>query len=203
MLMSNREKNSMLLTVFLMAILPVVAAGSEPTEETDQLINQCAMCHNKDGNSTINSIPSFAGIDPDYFKYAMEEYKNGNRKSDIMKRFADQTTPEEIDRLASYYARQTYQPAKQEFNKELAEKGKAIHDKYCIKCHENNGYPNQYSYGILGGQWTPYLQLTIKEYLDGSRKTNEMMAIKLNRVKNEIGEQGFEQLLQFYAGAKK
>ena len=190
--------------MILSALLsPVADAQTNIPENVDKLAKQCGMCHGMEGNSTINTIPSIAGISEDYFRYAMEAYKNGNRKSDVMKNFADGLSEDDIKQLAKYYAQQTYQTADQAIDENLAQKGKAVHDKYCAKCHDNKGYTDQYSYGILAGQWMPYLRQTIKEYLDGSRKTNPMMMIKLKRVKNEIGGEGFEQLLNFYAGAKQ
>ena len=178
-------------------------ASKDPVNDnTSDLIKQCSICHGMDGNSSMNTIPSIAGINPGYFNYSMETYKNGNRKSIAMKTFADKLSENDSIELAKYYAKQSYKPADQSLDKKLVSKGKMIHDKYCAKCHDNNGYPDPYSYGILAGQWKAYLQQVIKEYLDGSRKTVPMMLLKLNRVKNEIGDNGFEQLINFYASVK-
>lgn len=179
-----------------------IVLENNANENTTNHVKQCGICHGKDGNSTINTIPSIAGINPGYFKFSMEAYKNGNRQSAAMKTFADNLSSNDVFELAKYYAEQTYQPTNQQFDEEIVAKGKTIHDKYCAKCHDNNGYPDPYSYGILAGQWKTYLQQVIKEYLDGTRKTNPMMLLKLQRVKNEIGDDGFEQLIDFYASVK-
>ena len=179
-----------------------IAHENNSNENTANLVKQCSICHGMDGNSSINTIPTIAGINPDYFKFAIEAYKNGNRQSVAMKTFADKLSKNDINALAKYYALQSYQPANQAFDVKAVTKGKTIHDKYCVKCHDNDGYPEPYSYGILAGQWKAYLQQVIKEYLDGTRKTNPMMLLKLHRVKNEIGDDGFEQLINYYASVK-
>jgi len=194
---------SMFLLVTGLAGLPTQAICDEPTpDDLDRLVAQCAACHGMDGNSNNNSIPSFAGINENYFKYAIEEYKNGNRNSPLMKNFADNLSPEEIDKLAKYYEKQTYKPIEQPFDQELAQKGKVLHDKYCAKCHDNNGYVDPHNFGILAGQGIPYLKSAIKEYLDGTRKANPIMTIKLRRVQNDAGEAGLDQLVNFYASVK-
>jgi sulfide dehydrogenase cytochrome subunit len=193
-----------ILPLAVLSVLPAQVTYTQTAgpETIDKLTSQCAGCHGTGGNSTIKTIPSIAGISENYFKYVMQEYKNGSRKSAVMNNFAVELSEEDIDRLATYYARQTFKSRNQAFDKDLAKKGKAIHEKYCAKCHDNIRSPDQYSYGILAGQWIPYLRQAIKEYLNGTRKTNPMMKIKLNRVKTEIGDKGFEQLVNFYASVE-
>lgn len=195
-------------TTFLVASLslslsPASHAESDSPEKLDNLVKQCGACHGMDGNSKSNTIPSFAGINENYFKYTIEAYKNGNRKSDLMKRFADNLSAEDVDQLAKYYVRQTYKISEQTFDENLAQKGRGVHDKYCVKCHGNNGHVDPHNYGILAGQWMPYLQLSIKEYLEGTRKVDPVMVTKLKRVKTEVGDQGIEQLIHFYASIKQ
>jgi sulfide dehydrogenase cytochrome subunit len=171
-------------------------------QELEALVKQCAMCHGQDGNSKSSTIPSFGGSSEKYFKYTMDAYKNGGRKSDMMKRFVDNLSADDIDKLAEHYSQQTFIPAEQEFDPQLAQQGQELHLKYCAKCHDNSGRVDPHNYGILAGQWMPYLKLSIKEYLEGTRRVNPMMVKKLKRVKNEVGEEGFEQLVHFYASVK-
>jgi sulfide dehydrogenase cytochrome subunit len=177
-------------------------AETDLPEDVNKLVKTCSMCHGMDGNSKSKTIPSFAGINENYFKYTMDAYKNGGRKSDMMKRFVDNLSADDIGKLAKYYVNQTFVVSAQEFDESLAQKGKILHNKYCAKCHDNDGHVDPYNYGILGGQWMPYLQLVIKEYLEGNRRVNPMMVTKLKRVQNEVGPEGFEQLVHFYASVK-
>ncbi|MGD8639482.1 MAG: c-type cytochrome [Gammaproteobacteria bacterium] len=172
-------------------------------EDIKGTINQCASCHGLDGNSNIKTIPSFAGSSEEYFKYAMEMYKNGSRPSDIMKSFTENLTSEQLDKLAAYYSRQPFKVVDQPYDERLAEEGKELHDQYCEKCHGNSGYVDPYYYGILAGQWMPYLNLAIEQYLEGTRKTNDMMRKKIKRVQDEAGNEGLEKLIHYYASIKQ
>jgi sulfide dehydrogenase cytochrome subunit len=171
-------------------------------EDVETLTKQCAMCHGPDGNSKTSAFPSFGGASEQYFRYTMDAYKNGGRKSDIMKNYVKNLSAEDIDKLAEYYSKQSFEPADQKYDPQLAAQGEKLHNKYCAKCHDNNGKVDPYNYGILGGQWMPYVTLAIKEYLEGTRRVNPMMVKKLKRVQNEVGPEGFEQLVNFYASVK-
>jgi sulfide dehydrogenase cytochrome subunit len=171
-------------------------------EDVETLVKQCAMCHGSDGNSKTSAFPSFGGISKQYFKHTMDAYQHGGRKSDIMKNYVKNLSPEDIDKLAEYYSKQSFEPAEQKYDPQLAAQGETLHTKYCAKCHDSNGKVDPYNYGILAGQWMPYLTLAIKEYLEGTRRVNPMMVKKLKRVQNEVGPEGFEQLVNFYASVK-
>lgn len=189
-------------STFLIILLTVSFESTAFAADLEALVKQCAMCHGLEGNSRLPSMPSFGGSSEKYFKYTMDAYKNGGRKSDLMKQFADNLTTEDINTLAEYYAQQEYKPAEQKFDPQLAHKGRELHNKYCAKCHDNNGRVDPHNYGILAGQGMPYLRLTIKEYLEGARRVNPMMVKKLKRVKAEVGPEGFDQLVHFYASVK-
>jgi sulfide dehydrogenase cytochrome subunit len=196
-MIETKVKYAVLATIsFVLLHSPVFA------QDLEALVKQCAMCHGQDGNSKSSTIPSFGGSSEKYFKYAIDAYKNGGRKSDMMKRFVDNLSADDVDKLAEHYSQQTFKPAEQEFDPQLAQKGQELHNTYCAKCHDNNGRVDPHNYGVLAGQWMPYLKLSIKEYLEGTRRVNPMMVKKLKRVQNEVGEEGFEQLVNFYASVK-
>ncbi len=48
----------------------------------------CAGCHGETGVSSMPGMPSLAGLDPAYFVAAMNAYKSGQRKDDMMKSIA-------------------------------------------------------------------------------------------------------------------
>ena len=195
-------KLSFLTVTLALTLAPAIYAETSIPEDVDNLVKQCGMCHGTDGNSKSKTIPSFGGINENYFKYTMDAYKNGGRQSDMMKRFVGNLSAEDIDKLAKYYTQQTFKISEQEYDEKLAQKGKVLHEKYCAKCHDNNGYVDPHNYGILAGQWMPYLQAAIKEYFEGTRRVNPMMVTKLKKVQNEAGPEGFEQLVHFYASIK-
>jgi sulfide dehydrogenase cytochrome subunit len=192
-----------LIVAVLLLLSATCLANPDIPDDIEATVKQCAMCHGMDGNSAINTIPSFAGINVNYFKFVMKAYQNGNRPSEVMKTFADQLTDEQIKKLAEYYSTQTFVFHDQPYDKELAAKGKALHKHYCRKCHGDRGIVDPYYYGILGGQWAPYLRNAIKLYREGARKTNPVMVTKLKHVQEQAGEEGFDQLVNYYASITK
>jgi len=182
------------LLVLLFATLPLQAEDAVP-----EPVAKCRMCHGDDGNSPTSNIPTIAGITKDYFRHVMDAYKNNGRPSEIMKMFVHSLDDKTIDQLADYYARQKFKPTGQSFDKALAEKGKQLHLQYCEKCHENGGKISENNFGILAGQWTDYLRMALQAYQDKKRRVNPMMLTKLQKLKDQAGDEGLEQILHYYA----
>ncbi|MCG6969077.1 MAG: c-type cytochrome [Gammaproteobacteria bacterium] len=191
------------LMVFITAVLfSGIGFAVHADEELDALVKKCGMCHGMDGNSPSAGIPSIAGIPEDYFRHTMDAYKNGGRQSELMKSFVHDLSEAEIRLLSDYYLKQTYKPMKQEFDAEKAKQGQALHNKYCIKCHENNGKISVNNYGILAGQGMAYLRQALQDYLDKKRRVNPMMITKLQKLIDAEGQEGIDKLVNFYASVK-
>ena len=190
--------NVLIILVSLVVFPSTVALA----DDLDKLTKQCGMCHGQDGNSPSSTIPSIAGFTLEYFKHTLDAYKNDGRKSELMKSFVHTLNEHQIEEIGLYYQKQKFIPRDQKFDAAKAEKGKALHNKYCEKCHENEGRITQNNYGALAGQWMPYLTQAIKDYLDGKRRVAPMMVTKLKAMKQEAGDEGIEQLVNFYASVK-
>lgn len=187
----------------IVSCIAFISTFTAAAQSVEQLTEKCAMCHGADGNSPNSGIPSIAGITPEYFKHTMDAYKNNGRQSDLMKNFVHTLTKDDIDKLAGFYSQQTFNPRQQQFDPAMAEKGKQLHNKYCEKCHENAGRISENNYGILAGQWMPYLRQAIQDYLDKKRRVNPMMITKLEKLQQAAGKEGIEQLLNYYASQQK
>jgi len=179
-----------------------ISASVVQADDLEKLIQQCGMCHGQDGNSPSSTIPSLAGVTLDYFKHTLDAYKNDGRKSELMKSFVHTLNEHQINEIGSYFNKQTFKPRDQQFDSAKAEKGKALHNKYCEKCHENEGRITDNNYGILAGQWMPYLTQALKDYLDGKRRAPPMMITKLKALKQDAGDDGIEQVVNYYASVK-
>lgn len=185
-------------------ILPLFCAGmmmASPaySENLEEMIKQCGMCHGADGNSMAPVNPSIAGMTQDYFKHTLDAYKNNGRQSDMMKMFAHTLNGEQINGLAKFYAKQTFKPRDQKYDADKAKKGKVLHDKYCEKCHEEAGRITVNNYGFLAGQWTPYLKKVIQDYVDKKRNAPPMMMIKLKKMEETHGKESVDLLMHYYA----
>ena len=194
-------KRSQLLNLLLISFLSITCTAAA-ADDLEKLIKQCGMCHGQDGNSPSSTIPSIAGFTLEYFKHTLDAYKNDGRKDQMMKNFVHSLTEHQVEEIGVYYEKQKFIPREQKFDADKAAKGKVLHNKYCEKCHENEGRVTDNNYGVLAGQWMPYNKKAILDYLEGNRRVAPMMVTKLKALKKEAGDEGIEQLVHFYASVK-
>ena len=113
----HRLEHFMFQAVFLALLVPL-SSFADPSPTMGQaahvkvLASSCAACHGTGGNS-LGSLPSLAGLDPDYFTKQMLRFKSGERTSTVMHHHAKGLTEEEIAQLASHFSRQPRRPAVQ------------------------------------------------------------------------------------------
>lgn len=167
----------------------------------EMLAGTCAGCHGTNGVSTGPAMPTIAGLDYDYLVISMQEYQKGLRRSTVMTRIAKGFNDEEISAMSKFFADQKYVLAKQDFDAAAAARGAEHHEKFCRNCHEDSGTKQDpdADTGMLGGQWKPYLDYTVVDYLAGKRDMSRQMRRRFDRMYKETGEQGFADLHEYYA----
>ncbi|MGE5153582.1 MAG: c-type cytochrome [Bdellovibrio bacteriovorus] len=200
-------------TIALLAGAAALAAGSfgwaadEPPKpelisgaSARMLAETCAGCHGTDGASQGPASPTLAGMNGEYFTELMKGFRDGSVYSTIMGRLAKGYTDEEIGLMASFFAKQPFVPAKQEFDAKLVDKGAKLHEKFCEKCHSEGGKIIEgEEYYILAGQWTPYLHFAMSDFLEDRREMPKKMRSKVDDLMKKDGKEGLEALFAFYA----
>jgi sulfide dehydrogenase cytochrome subunit len=167
------------------------------------LSNTCAGCHGTYGVSNGPSIPTLAGMSKAYLVETMEGYKSGDIPSTIMGRLAKGYSDEEIKLMGDYFSKQKFVAATgQKFDAAKAEKGAKIHDKYCEKCHSENGTVTDDDSGFLQGQWKSYLAAQLMDYQNKDRKASKKMAKKFKSMHKKHGAEGIEALVEYYSSGK-
>ena len=204
----------------LTAVSVCQSLHAETDSNTTMLTNTCVACHGNEGNSNGPAIPNIAGLSPIYFIGAMLAYKyededqlleiiDGDvdfedveafpRYSTIMGRIAKGYTEEEIKLMAEYFsAKEVVRPA-QAFNVTMAAEGKKLHEKYCEKCHENEGRSADDDTGVLAGQWQPYFLYSMHDFSHEARAMPKKMKNTLDQISSTVGHTGIEQLAHYYA----
>jgi len=200
--MPKTTSKTLLLAGAILLALPGFASAADPGPSAQLLSDSCAGCHGTDGASGGPATPSIAGLSNDYFIEVMQGYKSGEVPSTIMGRIAKGYEDEEIEKMAGYFRELSFTPATQSFDAKLADRGAKLHDKYCEKCHKEEGSSAEEDSGILAGQWTPYLQWTLDDYLAGERKMIKKMKKKVKRLLNKEGDGSIQALIAFYASQK-
>ncbi len=88
--------------LFAAAASPALAAGN--AEAGKKKAGQCQTCHGMDGISKLPEAPNIAGQNQIYLVKALNDYKSGARKNDMMGVIMGALTPDDINDLAAYYA---------------------------------------------------------------------------------------------------
>ena len=194
-------------------MLILCLAGAANASSLDSLVKECDDCHGNNGVSLEADIPTIAGfsattIEDMMFAYidkkrpaTRSKFRRGDtgRPATDMYVIATNLAETDIERLAAYYAKQTFIASKQKFNRDLVQAGSKLHTSGCVKCHEAGGSSADDDAGILAGQWIPYLQQAFKEYRSGERKTLRKMTKEMNK----LSEKDIDALIHFYASQQE
>jgi sulfide dehydrogenase cytochrome subunit len=185
--------------VIVGGMLATTAAQAEITQRGAMLANTCVGCHGTNGVSSGPAIPTIAGISKAYFTDNMKSYRDGSRPSTIMGRLAKAYTDQDINDMADYFSAMKFVPHAQAAKTDMVAKGQKLHQKYCEKCHSENGTNPADDSGYLKGQWKPYLQYNLYDFTHDVREAPEKMAKKLKELQANEGDDAIANLIEFYA----
>jgi cytochrome c553 len=127
----------------------------------------CAGCHGETGISKMAGMPNLVGLDPKYFVAAMNAYKSGKRKHDVMKTLAAGMSEADFNYLALFYGLQKAGKAQTPAPGDAAA-GKAA-AAGCAGCHGESGVSSNPDMPSIAGQDAQYFVASMRAYKDGSR----------------------------------
>jgi len=200
--MKITQKNLLMLGLgsALLVTLPLSASA-----DVDKLVKQCAECHGKDGNSTVDKVPTIAGFSSSSIEDTLIQYTDGSRKGGKykpengdetdMNAVAKKLSEQDIKDLSEYFAGKQFKPHQQDFDAKLVKAGAKVHKKRCKKCHSDGGSNADDDASILAGQWTVYLEAELKAIKAGDHPVPKKMKKKLKKLK--AGQD--KELLAYYA----
>lgn len=158
--------------------LPVEKQGVEQIVQ-----NVCAACHAANGNSVITLNPKLAGQHPEYLLKQLKNFKEGTRANAVMSGMVANLTPEDMQNLAQYFAKQPIALGKAKSNGKgsLGEKIyrggiAATQVPACASCHGANGAGLPKQYPRLASQHADYTYQQLKAFRTGERANAPMMA---------------------------
>jgi sulfide dehydrogenase cytochrome subunit len=180
----------------VLALTSPLFAGPPPTSA--MLSSACAGCHGTNGVSAGPSMPSIAGQPKIATVEAMQAFKSGERPSTVMGRLAKGYGDADFEAMGEFFAKQRFAAADQKTDQSRANKGKALHEKHCKRCHLENGKEFDENASIIGGQWLTYLQIQMDDYASGKRRMSEKKAEKMKPLTREE----LDALAHFYAAQR-
>jgi len=148
-------------------------ADEWPLSEQTMLIESCARCHGFDGQGRPSgAFPNLAIQPKDYLAEMLTDYASGRKRSGIMRSVAITLTPEEMDKLAGYYAQQPAgEPATPEVSDDVLARGRELalqgapdqNVQPCAGCHGTVAASADMPYfPVLAGQHANYLEYRLK-----------------------------------------
>jgi cytochrome c553 len=152
----------------------------------------CAGCHGETGVSKTPGMPSLVGLDPKYLVAAMNAYKSGQRKHDIMKSILAAVSDADVSNIALFYALQKPTPAKTPAPGDQAA-GKAA-AAACTGCHGDQGISATPATPSLAGQDSQYMAVALRAYKDGTRKDETMKGLA-----SALDDNAIRNLAAYYA----
>ena len=153
----------------------------------------CSGCHGEGGITKTPGMPSLVGLDPKYFLAAIEDYKSGQRKNELMKSMAVAISDVNAKNLALYYGLQQPEKAKTPAPGD-ATAGKASSES-CAGCHGEQGISATPTTPSLAGQDAEYLSAALLAYKDGQRSNETMKGLA-----SGLDDSNIKNLAAYYAG---
>lgn len=151
------------------------AAKPDPVQAGKAAAAGCAGCHGDVGVSKTPGMPNLVGLDPKYLVAAMQAYKSGQRKHDVMKALTSAITDANLSNIALYYALQ--KPARAQtpaVGNQASGKSAAA---ACASCHGEQGVSANAANPSLAGQDAQYIATALRAYKEGARSDETMKAL--------------------------
>ena len=136
--------------ILLLISLPAFGAGDPAAGQAKSAI--CAACHGVDGISRWPDVPNIAGLPEVVIANALYDYRGHARPcrksvcseegacpDQSMCDIAEPMSDGHMDTLARFYAARPFGAAVNEYDPDLAEQGRAVHDRSCESCHSKGG----------------------------------------------------------------
>jgi cytochrome c553 len=136
-------------------------------------VRLCASCHGAHGLPSDPSVPIIWGQQSAYILKQLNDYRNGDRNSQIMSSIAESLSEADVAQMAAYFGNAKW-PARAESPLHAAPEAIAT----CQACHHPNLAGGVSPSGVaprLAGQFSPYLTDTMTAYADGERANSTVM----------------------------
>jgi sulfide dehydrogenase cytochrome subunit len=118
-----------------------------------------------------------------------------------MDRIAKGYSDDDIMAMAKHFQAKAFQRFPQVTDPAKVKSGKALAKKYCESCHEDEGRIAE-GVGVLAGQWLPYMQYSMIDFLSGQRQTERRQKAKFDELVRDKGVDAFQDILHYYASVK-
>jgi sulfide dehydrogenase cytochrome subunit len=193
-------------------VINLIFVGYAWSADPGKLVEACNSCHGPNGANPESDIPNIGGYSKKYLLKTLEAFKSNERpcpetnyrsgeKKDSktnMCQIARELDSKDTDQIAEHFAAQKFVVTQQQFDSALADKGKNIFSKNCVKCHSIEGEIANDDAGILPGQKADYLSRQLEQFSAGKRPLFAKMKLRFEKLdKTEL-----DAVIQYLASFK-
>jgi cytochrome c553 len=188
------------LVIVLLAVAPAVAGPLDDPGAVKALT--CTTCHGQNGNSPSDTVPIVAGMTPEYFKKAIQDYASGKRPSPEMEPNSKMILQLGVDEIAHYFAKQKKEPTPIKGDAAAVARGKAAASQ-CVICHgpEGKGDPAK-MIPELRGQPPGYLRNQMLLFKLDKRSPGDEALKAAKAVMRTIPDQTLADLAAYYSSLR-
>jgi cytochrome c553 len=191
--------------IVLSLLLVLVAAGAAGAGALDgpgalRTLN-CTACHGPAGQSPSEWMPILAGMWPEYFKKAIEDYASGKRSSPEMEPYAKQVLQLGVDDIATYFAGQRRAPPAFKPDPAAVERGRQAAEP-CRVCHGARGEGDRAQLiPDLRGQPPGYLTHQMRLFKQDQRSPGDERLKALKALMKTMPDETLADLAAYYSSA--
>lgn len=182
------------------ALTGLTSTAAVAQTNIEGLARTCNACHGVAGASAGLSMPSIGGLPREYLRRVMKQWKYGERSAITMNRVVQGFSDDEIDALATYFAKQPWVPTPQPAPTEVLSKGQAVISDICTDCHGATGGDPDVDAPRLDGQWARYMDLELEKYRSSDFK---MPHRKMKKSLDETQPAGASAAAHYFGAQKK
>ena len=156
-----------------------------------ELAEPCLTCHAENAAITNPPAPKLRRQRRSYIFFALLDYRDGRRRSEIMNPFAEGLSDQDARDLSAYLAGEMLD------RPPMARRDMTIYTRTtreCIFCHGETGIGELEGMPVLTGQEPAYLQDALAAYRDGRRTDPTMMAVV-----RDVAPKDARALAEYYA----
>jgi cytochrome c553 len=189
------------LLVLGLATAGAASAGPLDTPGALKALN-CSACHGVAGQSPGDTMPILAGMWPEYFKKAIQDYAAGRRVSPEMEPYAKQVMQFGVDDYAAYFAAQKRQATRVAVDPKAVERGRG-HAEQCVVCHGKDGKGDRAKLiPDLAGQPAGYLRNQLLLFKRDQRSPGDPQLKALKELVKTLSDEQLGDLAAYYSTLK-
>lgn len=159
--------------VLMLALVTVHGSSAAAADAPASKTQLCISCHGRDGVPADHTVPIIWGQQAAYLQKQLNDYRDGNRDSQIMSSIAESLSERDVSQIAAQFGSAKW-PASSQAKPPPAPAAIAT----CQACHHaglTGGSSPSGEAPRLAGQFSGYLVETMNAYADGERANSTVM----------------------------